>query len=111
MTISSRTPEGQPGRCPICRANVIIEPSLFFGDAPCPSCGHLLWFVQLEQNVWLFEGEHSSERKSRVLRRIADQLGVDAAYLADHPSLMSELGADSLDFVELIMELDEELDP
>jgi hypothetical protein len=41
--ISSRTPEGEPIRCPICGILDVIEPSLFGGDAPCPSCGHLLW--------------------------------------------------------------------
>ena len=44
MTISSRTPEGTPGRCPICGADVRIEPSNLTGDAPCPQCGALLWF-------------------------------------------------------------------
>ncbi len=41
--ISSRTPEGEPARCPICGVLDAIEPSLLGGDAPCPSCGHLLW--------------------------------------------------------------------
>lgn len=42
--ISSRTPEGESNRCPICRNDVFIEPSLDTRDAPCPHCGHLLWF-------------------------------------------------------------------
>jgi hypothetical protein len=44
MTISSRTPEGDSNRCPICRHSVRLEPSIDTRDAPCPSCGHLLWF-------------------------------------------------------------------
>jgi hypothetical protein len=44
MFISSRTPEGIPNRCPICGADVRIEPSKPSGDAPCPQCGALLWF-------------------------------------------------------------------
>jgi RNA polymerase sigma factor (sigma-70 family) len=44
MTISTRTPEGQPNHCPVCDAAVKIEPSDPSGDAPCPNCGHLLWF-------------------------------------------------------------------
>lgn len=43
-TISSRTPEGVPHRCPICLSSVCLEPSLSERDAPCPACGHLLWF-------------------------------------------------------------------
>jgi hypothetical protein len=42
-TISSRTPEGWPLRCPICRRVFRIEPSDPGGDAPCPGCGHLAW--------------------------------------------------------------------
>jgi anti-sigma B factor antagonist len=45
MTISSRTPEGQPNRCPVCGDSLTIEPSEPAGDAPCPRCGHLLWFT------------------------------------------------------------------
>jgi hypothetical protein len=45
MVVSSRTPEGEPNRCPICGNKCCVEPSLT-GDAPCPSCGHLLWFQQ-----------------------------------------------------------------
>jgi hypothetical protein len=44
MRISSRTPEGFPHHCPICDADICIEPSRPPGDAPCPNCGHLLWF-------------------------------------------------------------------
>jgi hypothetical protein len=44
MNISSRTPEGDPHRCPICGNDLRLEPSQPSGDAPCPSCGSLLWF-------------------------------------------------------------------
>ncbi len=42
--ISSRTPEGEPAVCPICDTAFTAEPSDPGGDAPCPCCGHLLWF-------------------------------------------------------------------
>ena len=45
MVVSSRTPEGTPQHCPVCGADVQVEPSRPPGDAPCPSCGHLLWFT------------------------------------------------------------------
>jgi anti-sigma B factor antagonist len=45
MLISSRTPEGAPGRCRVCGATLKIEPSDPAGDAPCPRRGHLLWFT------------------------------------------------------------------
>jgi anti-anti-sigma factor len=44
MIISSRTPEGSPNHCPVCGSEVKIEPSDPSGDAPCPRCGHPLWF-------------------------------------------------------------------
>lgn len=44
MSISSRTPEGDPNRCPVCGQVVRLEPSWPPGDAPCPACGSLLWF-------------------------------------------------------------------
>src|SRR5215831_4565245 len=44
MRPSSRTPEGEPNRCPLCGRAVRLEPSSPPGDAPCPFCGQLLWF-------------------------------------------------------------------
>lgn len=45
MTPSSRTPEGWSNRCPICGIDCHISPSSDSYDAPCPHCGHLLWFT------------------------------------------------------------------
>jgi hypothetical protein len=46
MTIASRTPEGEPARCPVCGHAAAVEPSEFpTRDAPCPACGCLLWFA------------------------------------------------------------------
>jgi hypothetical protein len=44
MNISSRTPEGDPNRCPVCGVDSRLDPSRPPGDAPCPACGCLLWF-------------------------------------------------------------------
>ena len=44
MNISSRTPEGEDNRCPVCGNALKLEPSRPPGDAPCPFCGTLLWF-------------------------------------------------------------------
>ncbi|ADB15062.1 phosphopantetheine-binding protein [Pirellula staleyi DSM 6068] len=45
MSISSRTPEGTPHRCPVCRQETAIESSTH-GDACCPDCGTLLWWFR-----------------------------------------------------------------
>ena len=44
MVVSSRTPEGRSNRCRVCGSDVTVEPSDPAGDAPCPACGHLIWF-------------------------------------------------------------------
>jgi hypothetical protein len=49
MVISSRTPEGDPNRCPVCGKTLRLEPSIDTRDGPCPHCGHLLWFEHTSQ--------------------------------------------------------------
>jgi hypothetical protein len=46
MTISSRTPEGEPQRCSVCGHEAPIELSAVSADALCPQCGSLLWLKQ-----------------------------------------------------------------
>jgi hypothetical protein len=53
MVPASRTPEGEPNRCPVCGKQVRIEPSRPPGDAPCPHCGHLLWFSDPQSDARL----------------------------------------------------------
>ena len=45
MVISSETPQDQPNRCHVCCSEIKIESSDLPRDAPCPRCGHLLWFT------------------------------------------------------------------
>jgi len=49
-----------------------------------------------------------SDIKSRVIAIIVDKLGVDEAEVAESASFTNDLGADSLDTVELIMEFEKE---
>ncbi len=51
-----------------------------------------------------------SEIKEKVVEIISDKLGVDAAEVKDESSFTNDLGADSLDTVELIMELEKQFD-
>ncbi len=51
-----------------------------------------------------------SEIKEKVVEIISDKLGVDAAEVKDEASFTNDLGADSLDTVELIMELEKQFD-
>ena len=46
----------------------------------------------------------------RVIDIVADQLGVDREKITRETHFVNDLGADSLDTVELVMELEEEFD-
>jgi len=46
----------------------------------------------------------------RVIEIVAEQLGVSKEQVTPETSFVNDLGADSLDTVELVMELEEEFD-
>ena len=48
--------------------------------------------------------------EQKVKQIIVEQLGVDESQVDNKASFVDDLGADSLDIVELIMELEEEFD-
>ncbi len=48
--------------------------------------------------------------QDRVIDIVAEQLGVDKEKVTPETSFVNDLGADSLDTVELVMELEEEFD-
>ena len=95
MVVSSRTPEGLPSRCVLCGAENKLEFSDPGGDAPCPSCGHLLWF--------------SARLLGAFQNRLAGVLAARGEPISPDTTLAG-LGADSLDLVELVMQLEEEFD-
>lgn len=41
----------------MCGKTLKIEPSTPPGDAPCPHCGHLLWFVRTESEETVIVGD------------------------------------------------------
>ena len=95
MTVSSRTPEGMPSKCPLCGAKTNIGYSDPGQDAPCPRCGHLLWA--------------SMQLVSSVTQYYSETMGTTVGVI-DVNTQFSDLGADSLDTVEMVMELEEEFD-
>jgi acyl carrier protein len=50
------------------------------------------------------------ESIDRIKKIIVDQLGVDEGKITEDSSFIDDLGADSLDIVELIMAFEEEFD-
>jgi acyl carrier protein len=55
-------------------------------------------------------GRKMSTIDKRVKEIVAEQLGVDETQVTNEASFMDDLGADSLDTVELVMALEEEFD-
>jgi acyl carrier protein len=51
-----------------------------------------------------------SDIEQRVRKIVADQLGVEEAKIQNSSSFVDDLGADSLDTVELVMALEEEFE-
>ena len=51
-----------------------------------------------------------SEIKDKIVSIIVDKLGVEPAEVTNEASFTNDLGADSLDTVELIMEFEKEFD-
>lgn len=74
MNVSSRTPEGRFNHCPICGEKIRIEPSEPSGDAPCPHCGVLLWFVETEYGLAFYDWA-DIRRKHRVMAPASGDTG------------------------------------
>jgi len=51
-----------------------------------------------------------NELEGRIRELVADQLGVDVAEVTSDASILDDLGADSLDVVELVMSLEDAFD-
>lgn len=51
-----------------------------------------------------------SDIEQRVKQAVAEQLGLNAAEISNEASFMDDLGADSLDLVELVMSFENEFD-
>lgn len=110
MTLSSRTPEGTPRHCPVCNNMLTIEPSLPLGDAPCPHCGSLLWFLQVAGEVRWFGREVAEAVRERFMDEVAarfDWSSADQIKLQSDPRFFASPPIDSLTMVELVMELEE----
>lgn len=55
-------------------------------------------------------GELMADVLARITKIIVDRLGVDEAEVKPEATFKEDLGADSLDVVELVMELEDEFD-
>ena len=116
MIVSSRTPEGEPNHCPLCNKQIVLEPSLPWGDAPCPNCGRLLWFFKTQGETHLFEPKSAETVQTWLARGVARLFGfpqgqIERKLAADENlDFVNELALDSIDIVELVTELSEQTD-
>jgi acyl carrier protein len=62
----------------------------------------------LPQNYDLGKGTNMSETADRVKKIVVEHLGVEAEKVTEEASFIDDLGADSLDIVELVMAFEEE---
>jgi acyl carrier protein len=90
--------------CCICGKAAALETSYPIDDATCPSCGSLL--------IWFRDrlGARAGLERSAITSQIAETLGVSASDISPESSFVNDLGHDSLDTAELVMELEEEFD-
>jgi hypothetical protein len=102
MEVTTPVPEDAPNRCPVCGNELRIIPARLFGDTFCPTCGTLLWYIGDETEQRFFDPE-----SDRLIERVAAKLGRNPEQLRGRR--LHELGMDSLDVVELAMELEERI--
>ncbi len=74
-------------RCSICGTEMVLSIVRTSGDAPCPTCGSLLWWFR---------------------QRLSEDYGVAADQVTPATSFAADLGTDSVDLCELALELEQE---
>jgi acyl carrier protein len=94
----------------VCHGRICIEPSEPTGDAPCPICGTLLWFIRTAEGTRFRESREIEPIRERLIRSLCENLGVNPAGITDMTSFRDDWEADSLAVVELIMMLEEEFE-
>jgi acyl carrier protein len=67
-------------------------------------------YPQLSATFIKTRGEIMSEVQDKIKQIIVDELGVDEAEVTENARFIEDLGADSLDLVELVMRFEEEFD-
>jgi len=107
--ISSHPPEETVNRCPGCAAALRTDPFQPPGEGVCPQCGHLLWFVQTSEGMRFYDARVAGPLEARVLTLLCETLHVKQENVAHSTSLETDLGADSLTIVEVVMTLEEKL--
>lgn len=122
MLEQATRPQAHP-RCPSCGSAPLPEFTEPPGLALCPRCGTLLQrtdrglhpvglstegLSRLVQSRLREANPKLARIQERITARVAEHLGVDPSAVPPQYRLLDELGADSLDVVELVMAVEEE---
>lgn len=90
MTIASRAPNEPPNGCPACGTALQVIPPPTCGEFPCPACGVPLWYAHLDGTTWLVDASRADRNQLLQLQR-----------------QIATSHFDSLDMVQLVMQLEE----
>jgi acyl carrier protein len=71
-------------------------------------CGNIYYFCTQFKNYLTMTNKNDASIEARVKSIIVDKLGVDEKEVTPQASFTNDLGADSLDTVELIMDFEKE---
>lgn len=64
-----------PKTCPICSADVTVPPLVMPGDAACPGCGHVFWFLRRdEQGIAILEALSGKISINQDIARVSGAL-------------------------------------
>ena len=102
-------PSHQTNRCPLCQSEVRVEPSVLFGDTQCPGCDKKLWYLAAANDARFFDFEASAQLQQRTYEFVSERFEVDADELRANPKILDERDVDSLEALEMLMDLEEEL--
>jgi hypothetical protein len=112
LSLQSMTSHLSPAnndRCPHCEGEVKSDPVDIFGDKPCPNCDKRLWFLTAADSARFFDYDAAVDLRKQAVDIIAERFNLDVKELAENPKLLQELDTDSLEALELIMDLEEQL--
>jgi acyl carrier protein len=101
------SPTHIPNWCPFCGA-LLVSPSERSGSVPCASCQRPLWYTKAPDGVWFHDPAEVAAIRERVVRVLSRQLGMAPERITDAMTFTEDIGADTLDIVETVMELEEE---
>ena len=113
-----RLPKGTSNRCPRCRRFFRCKRPASVGSLNCPQCGARLWYrpnsgrllgiETIRPGALFFDAQDMERERERIIEAIAKHSNLSPEYVRSKIALEDLLGTDSVDIVELVMELEDE---